>query len=366
VVMANVELNHGAPPCSVVTCTCDPEDAVSHHEHRRNTSIARMIADLMGGHFAGAYQECGSSRTPLYVVPQRTLVGRALAQRVGIHTPDDLYGGAVPHAFQATKAITHRLVGPRAHRPPGWSARFADAINEAVLPGDTAFRLPEAALAGTQLLHDGAVRIKPTHAAGGQGQSVVHTPTELEAALAALDPGQVARCGVVLERHLENVTTYSIGQVHVAGLTASYDGVQWFTPNNRGVPSYGGPTWCSSGGALRRSWRLIYRHTSLWRSRRRPSMTGRSCTTRTSSSHAEIMMSDGDAITEGLYVPGCLSNPGGLGGRAVRRSPRCSSFERTPRSRLWRPPRASATAPTWSRRPGPWSILLARIQRKGP
>src|SRR5919202_1177226 len=129
--MANVELNYGAPPCRVVTYACDPDDAVSHYEHVRNTSIARMIAALMGGHFAGAYQERGSSRTPLYFVPHRTLVGRALAQRLGIRTPDDLYGGVVPFAFQATKAITHRLVGPRAHRPPGCSARFADAISAA-------------------------------------------------------------------------------------------------------------------------------------------------------------------------------------------------------------------------------------------
>ncbi len=207
--MSNVELTHGALPCSVVTCAFDPDDAVSHYEHRRNTAIARMIAALMGGHFAGAYQECGSYGTLLYFVPHRTLVGRALAQRVGIRTPD-------------------------------WSARFAEAIHEAVLPGYTAFRLPEAARAGTQLLRDGAVRIKPTHAAGGKGQLVVHSPAELEAALAALDLDQVARCGVVLERHLENVTTYSIGQVHVAGRTTSYYGVQRFTPHNRGVPSSGG------------------------------------------------------------------------------------------------------------------------------
>ena len=44
--MSNVELNHGGAPCSVVTCTCERYGAVSHYEHRRNTSIARMIADL--------------------------------------------------------------------------------------------------------------------------------------------------------------------------------------------------------------------------------------------------------------------------------------------------------------------------------
>jgi hypothetical protein len=40
------------------------------------------------------------------------------------------------------------------------------------------------------------MRIKPTHAAGGKGQSVVHGLAALEAALAALDPDQGARCGV--------------------------------------------------------------------------------------------------------------------------------------------------------------------------
>ena len=295
--MSNVALHHGAPPRSVGTCTCDPEDAVSHYEHRRNTSIARMIADLQGGDFVGASQECGSSRMPLYFVLHRMLVGRALAQRVGINTPDDLYGGIVLHAFRATNAITHRLVGPRAYRPPGWSARFADA-NKAVLPGYTAFRLSEAALAGTQLRRGEAVRIKSTHAAEGKGQSVVHSPTALEAALAALDPDQVARCGVVLERHLENVNTYRIGQVPLAALTASSYGVQRFTPNHRGVPSYGGSDLALIRGALRRSGRLINCHTSLWRSRRRPSTTWRSRTTRTSSSHTETLLSDSETITE--------------------------------------------------------------------
>src|SRR5262245_54421188 len=36
-------------------------------------------------------------------------------------------------------------------------------------------------------------------------------------------------------------------------------------------------------------------------------------TSTTSPSHAETIMSDRDAITEGLYVPGYLSNPGGCG-----------------------------------------------------
>jgi hypothetical protein len=46
--------------------------------------------------------------------------------------------------------------------------------------------------------------------------------------------------GVGLERHLENVTTYSSGQVLLAGRTASDYGVQRFIPNNRSIPSYRG------------------------------------------------------------------------------------------------------------------------------
>ena len=46
--------------------------------------------------------------------------------------------------------------------------------------------------------------------------------------------------GVVLEEHLDDVTTHSVGQVRVAGMTASYWGTQRTTHNNRGVEVYGG------------------------------------------------------------------------------------------------------------------------------
>jgi hypothetical protein len=44
----------------------------------------------------------------------------------------------------------------------------------------------------------------------------------------------------VLEQNLEDVTTYSVGQVHVAGLTASYVGTQSLTTDNQGAQVYGG------------------------------------------------------------------------------------------------------------------------------
>ncbi len=62
----------------------------------------------------------------------------------------------------------------------------------------------------------------------------------LDAALAALDPAELAHHGLVLEEDLTEVTTYSVGQVSVAGLVASYWGTQRLTPDNRGAAVYGG------------------------------------------------------------------------------------------------------------------------------
>jgi hypothetical protein len=44
----------------------------------------------------------------------------------------------------------------------------------------------------------------------------------------------------VLEEDLAGVTTYSVGQVRVAGLVASYCGTQRLTPDNTGEAVYGG------------------------------------------------------------------------------------------------------------------------------
>ncbi len=75
---------------------------------------------------------------------------------------------------------------------------------------------------------------------GGLGQTVATDPAALERALAALDPAEVARDGVVLEQNLTAVTTYSVGQVRVAELVATYCGTQRLTPDNSGAAVYGG------------------------------------------------------------------------------------------------------------------------------
>jgi hypothetical protein len=77
-------------------------------------------------------------------------------------------------------------------------------------------------------------------ACGGRGQQVVSQPAELAAALEAIAPDELANDGVVLEENLAEVTTCSVGQVRVAGHVASYYGTQRLTPDNDGLPVYGG------------------------------------------------------------------------------------------------------------------------------
>jgi hypothetical protein len=77
-------------------------------------------------------------------------------------------------------------------------------------------------------------------ASGSRGQAVVHDDTELLHALQGMDGEEIATHGLVLEEDLQELRTLSIGQVHAAGMTASYFGRQRATRNNRGLVVYGG------------------------------------------------------------------------------------------------------------------------------
>ena len=194
----------------------------------------------MGYEFAGDYDDTCAYRQALYFVPSCTLVGCDTAARLGIRDERDLFGGVVPHPYVATKTITHPVIDGDAVKPSGWCPRFTDAVADAVLHGYAAFTYEEAVRAGSRLLEQGTVRVKPALALGGRGQSVVNAVDELEAALGAIDAEEFASCGVVLEENLCDVTTYSVGQVSVAGIVASYFGTQETTFDNGGAEVYGG------------------------------------------------------------------------------------------------------------------------------
>jgi hypothetical protein len=210
------------------------------HEAVTRTGVARRLAALKGFAFAGEHDPAQRYPGPVYLVPACTLVGVEAARALGIRGEDDLFGAVVPHAFVATKVITHPLVAEDAAAPAGWSSAFPERVRDAVLGGFSVFTAEDARRAGARLLERGPVRLKPVLAMGGRGQEVIETVGELEKALAAMPPDELASHGLVLEEDLTDVTTYSVGQVRVGALLASYWGTQRLTPDHSGAAVYGG------------------------------------------------------------------------------------------------------------------------------
>lgn len=210
----------------------------SVHEHAARTQVARRVAELKGCAFSEEIaQPLWTRRT--YLVPSDTLVAPDV-RRLHLYGEDDLLGGVVPHAFLATKAITHPLVAASAAAPEGWHPLMAELMQTAVLPGYTAFTRQDALHAGEKMLAQGPVRIKPVGESGGRGQTVASDMTALAARLSALDNAALLAEGVVLEHNLVEVETLSVGQIRVAGVLASYCGTQRLTHNNSGDVAYGG------------------------------------------------------------------------------------------------------------------------------
>ncbi len=201
--------------------------------------IAQRLAAVMGFVYEGEYNPLTQYAGRPYFVPHDTLT-RDVAWRIGVRGESDLFGAVVPHPFVATKTITHPLVDDGSHAPAGWCTEFARRVTDVVLEGFSAFSKDDAVRAGRKCLERGPVRVKPATGIGGVGQLTVDSASKLAEALDAIEPKTLARSGVVIEQNLWDVTTYSVGQVRVAGVVASYHGVQHLTKNNRGLEVYGG------------------------------------------------------------------------------------------------------------------------------
>ncbi|HEV8691428.1 MAG TPA: DUF3182 family protein, partial [Ideonella sp.] len=209
------------------------------HDMVGKAELARALAALLGVEFAGDYEPGTAAGGGQYFVPSSTL-GLAEARRLGIRGPLDLFGGVVPRPFVATKVITHPLARPDAAAPPGWSAAFAQDVQHAVLPGYSVFSPADALEAGQRLLAEGPVRVKRADGVGGLGQWVVTDAQELAEGIAAIEVDELVRHGLVLERNLASLETYSVGQAQVGWMVASYHGTQRLTRNHRGDEVYGG------------------------------------------------------------------------------------------------------------------------------
>jgi hypothetical protein len=223
----------------VVAYLPDRHEHASEHERVSLIAFARRLAAVRDYDAGGVYEPTRRYPGHVYFVPSCTLIVDEAAA-LGIRGADDLFGGVVPQAFVATKAISHPLLAPDAASPAGWNPEFATRVGDAVLGGYTAFNLEDARRAGLRLLANGPLRIKPVRASGGHGQSVARDPAELQRLLDAIDPREVTLHGLVLEEDLSEVRTFSVGQVRVADLIASYFGFQRLTRNNRGDEVFGG------------------------------------------------------------------------------------------------------------------------------
>ena len=211
------------------------------HRVEAASSVARRLADLLALPFHGAVEPALLASGAYYVVPVRTLCPASAAEALGIRGCDDFFGGIVPYPFVATKCVSHGLVRPGAARPEGWVESLADRIEDAVLPGHTAFDLDDAREAARRLLgQHGPVRIKAPSATGGGGQSRHADLAGVEARLRESSPERVADEGIVVEIDLDEDATWSIGTVSVGGQTAAYYGRQSTTTDNDGQVVYGG------------------------------------------------------------------------------------------------------------------------------
>jgi hypothetical protein len=210
------------------------------HERVTRAVVAKRLATLLGFAYGGEYDCSAQYLGRLYFVPSNTLISLEQAAQLGIAGERDLFGGLVPYPFVATKIITHPPIEPNVFAPEGWSDTFPRQVHGAVLEGYSVFTSEQTYSAGERLLENGPIRFKPVHATAGRGQRVIRSLTELADALATIDPAELATSGLVLEENLTAVTTYSVGQVRVADLTATYYGSQRLTTDNAGDEVYGG------------------------------------------------------------------------------------------------------------------------------
>lgn len=242
--MMAVQPESGRTPLQAVQRLATRDGAV--HEEASHSAVAVAIADLLGlplqrrRAFGAQTNAAISGAERVYLIPTDTLVAGPATDALNIAHEFHLFGGQVPFAFVATKAITHPLIGPQAVAPMGWSELFAKQVEHAVLPGWSVFSQVDARAACADLLARGPVRIKPVHGRAGRGQRVVHSVDALIAAMAQIDIDELAQCGLVLETHLEDVMTFSVGHVTVGGHSASYVGTQCLTRANDGEEVYGG------------------------------------------------------------------------------------------------------------------------------
>ncbi|WP_449431903.1 DUF3182 family protein [Pseudomonas putida] len=216
----------------------DTREHTPDHERAAYLKLADGLAQLLGCDRT-LRDPTPTTAECYYYLPTETLIDPQRYAVMGIRSEQDLFGGLVSHPYMSTKAISHPLPAQGSF-PPGWTDAFAQQASDALLCGYTVFSKADARRAAQLLLLDGPVRIKPVLARAGRGQQVIDQLQALETILADIDDQDLALWGLVMEEDLNDVQTFSVGQVRVAGLTCSYHGTQQLTHDHQGTQVYGG------------------------------------------------------------------------------------------------------------------------------
>jgi hypothetical protein len=209
------------------------------HEKQSLMAMSKRLAALQGYAWAPGVDPAIQSGRPVYYVPDDTLTWEQ-AREMDIRSEKDLFGAVVPHAYMASKPITHALVGERAIAPTGWVHSVGPRVARLVLPGFSAFSLEDARIGIERMLEQGPARVKLGGGIGGSGQYVVRTPRDCEETLRGMDAAILARDGMVIEQHLEDIVTYSVGTTVVGPWRIAYAGTQQLTHDHSGQLVYGG------------------------------------------------------------------------------------------------------------------------------
>lgn len=174
-----------------------------------------------------------------YYIPSQTLL-ESEANKLGIRSMDDLYGGVVTDAFLQTKTISHPVFHADMSMPTGWNNELGRALKPYVLKGFSAFNAQDALWTAKGLLHHTPIRLKLALTNAGQGQWVFNTHKELISFLNQAPIQPLLEKGVVIEENLQKTTTFSVGQTEIQGHVISYLGQQHTTLNLLQEQVYGG------------------------------------------------------------------------------------------------------------------------------
>ncbi|MCD9007701.1 DUF3182 family protein [Luteimonas sp. XNQY3] len=218
-----------------------PSAARPGHERATLGWVATQVARILALPFAGFADAAPDLPGRPYLVPQDTLVAGD-ATRWSIADDGALLGGAVPHAFVASKLITHALVSPAAAAPAGWQSGLGEAMRDVTFAGFSVFAPDDLHEACRRLLEaGGAARVKLADGIGGGGQHVVRDVASAAALLRTLTAAQV-EAGIVVEAEVADAATYSVGEMWLGGRAIAYVGTQGLSTGRDGRPVYGGST----------------------------------------------------------------------------------------------------------------------------